>query len=235
VSDLLALPVRDLVPATPRTRIVRLALGGRRYPYRAGQAVQLALRGRTPRKPYSIASAPEQAVRDDSLEFLVQITGDDEISHFADLGPGSWVDVEGPVGGFVFPDDPAAHSFLFVAGGTGIAPVRAMMWHALMARPGSRIGLFYSARSREEFAYDAELRGLAQEGRIQLVETVTRRADDAWKGQRGRLTRGHLGPLLTDPATLCFLCGPPALTSRAAAMLGDLGIPPAQIRMETWA
>jgi NAD(P)H-flavin reductase len=235
VSDLLSLPVRDLVSATPRTRIVRLALGGRRYAYRAGQAAQLALHGRAPRKPYSIAAAPEQSVRDDSLEFLVQITGDDEISHLADLGPDSRVDVEGPVGGFVFPDDPAAHSFLFVAGGTGVAPVRAMMWHALMTLPGSRVGLFYSARSREEFAYDAELRGLAREGRIQLVETVTRRADDAWKGQRGRLTREHLGPLLTDPATLCFLCGPPALTARAAAMLGDLGIPPAQIRMETWA
>jgi NAD(P)H-flavin reductase len=230
----MTLPVRDFLRATPRTHVVRLALGERPFPYRAGQAVWLGLHGRPVRKPYSIASAPEQAARDRALEFLVQIESDEEVSHFVELREGSLLDVEGPMGGFVFPDNPASRSFLFIAGGTGIAPLRAMIWHALMTVDGARVSLLYSARDRDEFAYAPELRGLAREGRVRLIETVTRTADRAWTGQRGRMTRGHLQPLLDDRETLCFLCGPPALTAHATAMLGDLGIPPAQIRTETW-
>ena len=41
------------------------------------------------------------------------------------------VDVEGPLGSFTFPADPEERRFVFIAGGTGIAPLRAMLRHAL--------------------------------------------------------------------------------------------------------
>src|SRR5207249_1797728 len=128
------------------------------------------------------------------------------------LERGRAVDVDGPHGSFTFPAAPAERRFVFIAGGTGIAPLRAMLYHALTI-PHEQIGLFYSVRTPDEFAYEAELRGLAQHGHIELRQTVTRTVDDAWSGARGRIGRADLQALVHNPATLCFVCGPPALVA----------------------
>ena len=104
------------------------------------------------------------------------------------------VDVEGPVGSFTFPPAPAEHRFLFVAGGTGIAPLRAML-HEALARPApTQISVIYSARTPNEFAYGPELRALAAAGRLSLWQTVTREAEEHWDGAQGRIALGHLEP-----------------------------------------
>ena len=53
-------------------------------------------------------------------------------------------------------------------------------------------------------------------------------------GARGRLNRSALGELVHDPATLCFVCGPPALVDEMPAILTELGIPRQRIRIEEW-
>ena len=65
---LLTLPIRDVQPATPRARIVRLDLDAQSFEYDAGQAVFVGTHGHSKRKPYSIAAAPEDARRDRCLE-----------------------------------------------------------------------------------------------------------------------------------------------------------------------
>jgi len=52
------LTLRDVLPATPRARIVRLDLGREPFDYAAGQAIVIGSHGGDTRKPYSIASAP---------------------------------------------------------------------------------------------------------------------------------------------------------------------------------
>ena len=71
-------------------------------------------------------------------------------------------------------------------------------------------------------------------GDIELRQTVTRASEAQWTGERGRLTRDALEELVHDPATLCFICGPPALVSAMPAILQDLGIPRERIRIEEW-
>ncbi|HWF85339.1 MAG TPA: hypothetical protein VG222_10840, partial [Vicinamibacterales bacterium] len=73
---MITLSIRDVRPATPRARIVRLDLGGVTFPYLPGQAVRLAAHGAADRRPYSIAASPGEAARDGSLELLVGV-GDD--------------------------------------------------------------------------------------------------------------------------------------------------------------
>ena len=68
------------------------------------------------------------------------------------------VDVEGPLGSFTFPAAPDERRFVFIAGGTGIAPLRAMLRHALHAAAIARSACFYSARTPDEFAYEDEFR-----------------------------------------------------------------------------
>ena len=230
---MLTLPIREIVPATPRARIARLGLNGHAFDYAPGQAVAIATHGHEHRRPYSIAAAPEDARRDGWLELLIGVNADGTPGPHLTLEPGQSVDVDGPIGSFVFPPAPDEKRFVFIAGGTGIAPLRAMMQRALHL-PHRNIGLFYSARTPDEFAFEQELRGLAAAGEIELRQTVTRATDMDWTGARGRLNRSALGELVHDPATLCFVCGPPALVDEMPAILTELGIPRQRIRIEEW-
>jgi ferredoxin-NADP reductase len=149
------------------------------------------------------------------------------------LQRGGLVDVEGPSGSFTFPRAPSERRFVFIAGGTGIAPLRAMLQQAL-AIPGASIGMLYSARTPDEFAFEGELLGLAAEGRIELTQTVTRETGEGWTGPTGRIDRAALGSLVHDPATLCFICGPPALVEEVPEHLRALGVGADRIRIEEW-
>ena len=67
------LRVSSVRTATASSRIVRLHLGGAAFPFRPGQSVTLGPPEQPARVPYSLASAPEDVVRDDSLEFLIKV------------------------------------------------------------------------------------------------------------------------------------------------------------------
>jgi NAD(P)H-flavin reductase len=230
----LTLTLRDVLPATPRARIARIELGDNPFDYAAGQAVMIASHGAEKRRPYSIASAPEEARRDGFVELLIGVNEDGVAGAHLALDPGALVDVEGPLGAFTFPPAPDETRFVFIAGGTGIAPLRAMLRHALRL-PHRNIGLFYSARTPDEFAFESELRDLAAAGEIELRQTVTRAPEDAdWNGARGRLDRAILAELVHDPETLCFVCGPAAMVDEMPRVLEHLGIPKARIKIEEW-
>ena len=231
---LLTRPVLDISIATPRARIIHLDLQGTPYPFRPGQAVWLGTHGQDLRKPYSIASSPEDVARDGRLEVLVGVDATGDSGTHLPLAVGGLVDVDGPVGRFTFPDAPDERRFLFIAGGTGISPLRSMLRHAVNV-PHDAIGLMYSARLPEEFAYAEEFRAMAEAGTLELRMTVTRDVGPGnWTGTRGRITRADLAPLVHDGRTLCFVCGPPALVDEIPKLLQDLGVPRERIRIEEW-
>lgn len=248
MGDVLTIPVQEVIDATPSTRILRLgplAPPSRSRPrgaddappfsYLAGQAAFIGGHGHTLRRPYSIASAPEESAARGSLEFLIGLDAAGSPGpHLAGLAPGARVDLDGPYGSFVFPPHPKERHFLFIAGGTGIAPLRAMLRHALASEAGGRFALLYSARSPRDFAYASELRALEEEGRIELALTVTRDAETGWEGYRGRINDRRVEGLISDAATLCFICGPPALVADMPPLLRQLGIAPERIRTEEW-
>ena len=229
------LRVRSVSPATPTSRIVRLDLGRARVTYRAGQAVRLGLPGQDLHGPYSIAGGPEDARARGCLEFLIKTEADGRFGPLlAGLRRGSRVNVGAPSGSFVFPDAPRERRILFIAGGSGIAPLRAMLRHAIARRYQGHVTVLYSARSSRHLAYATELRRLAGRRRIELILTVTRETGADWTGRRGRIDEAVLAPLVSAPATLCFVCGPPGLVAGVRRTLARLGVPPRRIRMEKW-
>jgi ferredoxin-NADP reductase len=230
----LTLPVREVLPATPRTRIVRLDLNGHSFPYRPGQAVFVAMHGQPRRLAYSLAGAPEDATCDGCLELLVRVDQVGSSDSPLPVIPGERLDVDGPIGEFTFPVDPSERRFVFIAGGAGIAPLRAMLRHAL-AIPHREILVLYSARTPDEFAYQDELRELARAGRIELRQTITRDSDaEGWDGGRGRIGRTELQPHVQNPATLFFICGPRELVHHTKTSLEQLGVDRPRIRIEEW-
>jgi NAD(P)H-flavin reductase len=228
--------VRSLTAASPKARILRLDLEGVEFPFLAGQAAMLGTSGQPLRKPYSVACAPEQAASDGYLEFLIGLEASGRIgAHLAGVARGHLVAVEGPFGRFAVPDEAPERRFLFAGGGTGIAPLRAMLHHALARHPATSIAVVYSARTSADLSYDGELRRLARSGRIALTLTVTREPlESAWTGDRGRIGRRLLAPYLTKPETLCFVCGPPAFVAHVAPLLQDMGVAKKRILKEDW-
>ena len=233
MPDVLTLPVRSVVTTTPLTRLIRVDLGTRPFVFQAGQAALIGTHGQTERRPYSIASSPDDAVRHHRLEFLVKVDAMGTIGpHLAAVQPGSRIDFEGPTGAFTLGTAPAA-AYLFVAGGTGISPLRAMLRHLIATDGGVPLSVLYSARVPEEFAFRQELERLARRGLIQLRLTVTGQTD-AWDGVRGRIAMETLERALPSKEAVCYLCGPPAMVEDVPPLLRLLGVPSSHVRTEEW-
>ena len=230
---LLTVPLARVEQASVRSRLLIADISGYPFQYLPGQAVMMAPHGAPARRPFSLASSPERATETHSVELLIAMEGGSEDLRWATAG--ALIDLEGPFGTFTFPASVEESRLLFVAGGTGIAPVRAMLDHALRRHPTQRISLLYSARRSDEFVFTEEFRDHERAGRLELHQTVTRDDSTSWDGKRGRISRSHFEAVLHDPAsTLCFVCGPASLVNESAATLEELGVPAALIRTEDW-
>ncbi len=221
------------VAATPTSRIVRLALDAP-FSYEAGQAAWLAAAPDGEFTPYSFASSPEDTARQGLLEFLVKVDRSSRFgSRVVSLQPGDRIVVRGPAGTLGLPDVTPDTVLLFIAGGTGIAPLRSMIRHAVDRRRENPLRLLYSARTPEEFAYLDELRALARNGALDLSLTVTGGGAD-WPHGRGRIDGPVLERLVDGPDTQAFICGPPAMLTEVSELLKRLALPDDRIRVESW-
>ncbi len=232
----ITVPLSTIETATPRSCLATLDLHGYAIDFRPGQAVLVGMHGQPERRPYSIACSPERVADTGRLELLIATEENDTLGGaLVAAAAGTLVDAEGPVGTFTLPPALNAGGMLFVAGGTGIAPLRSMIDHLLRQRPAVPLSLLYSARRSDEFAFIEEFRAHADAGRLVLHPTVTRDQSAGWTGRRGRIGRDHFEAVLHEPAaTLCFVCGPDALVGESVATLRALGVPDAQIRTESW-
>lgn len=229
------LPVSSVRRATPASRIIRLDLQGGIFPYTPGQLAAIGPVDRRERIPYSIASAPQESVQHGGIDFLVKVDGSDRWGlQFEPLHRGARIAVRGPSGSFVFPAHPRERRFAFIAGGTGIAPMRSMLRHAVLSGLTGQLRVLYSARTTRDFAYLNELRAMARDGTIELALTATREFPPRWRGGRGRISPSQLALLVDDPATLCFVCGPVAMVAEVPPMLRELGVHESRIRLEDW-
>ena len=231
---MITLPVREVVFATLRARGISLELGGAAFPFSAGQAVMVGLNGSLLRKPYSIASAPWEVTKTGLMQLLIQIDDSALDPHLERATPGTQVDVEGPFGTFGLPAVESSEPLLFLAGGTGIAPLRSMLMDRLMRDGAVPISVIYSARSAGEFAFRTELDALEKAGRITMHFTVTRDEGGAWPGRRGRIDHALIEKALPSPEARCLICGPPQMVSDAREWLAKLGVRPERILTEQY-
>jgi ferredoxin-NADP reductase len=168
------------------------------------------------------------------LEFLIKVDSHGRWGeHFAPLRRGQGLRLTGPFGRFVFPERPVEPVCLFIAGGTGIAPLRAMIRHGRSRTPAA-FRLLYSARTPKDFAYRRELSGMAARGELELTLTATRDVGRTWRGGRGRISESQLAAMLDGRPALCFVCGPAAMVDDVPRMLGALGVERSKILIEEW-
>jgi ferredoxin-NADP reductase len=195
----------------------------------AGQHVDVRLTaedGYQAERSYSIASAPE----DEHLVLTVERLDDGEVSPYltGELRPGDDLELRGPIGGYFVWEESLGGPLLFVGGGSGIVPLRAMLRHHRAIASNVPARLLYSARTADDLIYRAELEG------YETQITLTREQPDGWQGHTGRIDRDLLAEVALPAARrpLIYICGPTAFVETAADLLVGLGHDASRIRTE---
>lgn len=235
MPDALTLTVREIADATPTARRLVLDLCGVQFAYQAGQGASLGLHGQRERRPYSIASAPSDSSADGAIEFLLRANPGGGLGlHLEGVREGSRVDFEGPFGAFLLPDALPDNPLLFVAGGTGVAPLRSLAREARARGHRGPRHLIYSVKDVADVAYRDELARWADDHHGDAIVTVTRQGSEAWTGRRGRIDLALLRRF-AGGTPLCFLCGPAQMVDDLSHHLSQLGVPADRVRTEQWA
>jgi ferredoxin-NADP reductase len=227
--------VVETSPNTPRTKSLFLEIPGWEG-HRAGQHVDVRLTaedGYQAQRSYSIASAPEE----DTVELLVERLDDGEVSPYLadEIRAGDGLELRGPIGGWFAWAAREGGPLLLVAGGSGIAPLMAMIRHRSAASNDTPVRLLYSSRSYEEVIFREELEGLAAEDTtLQITHTLTRSAPLEWEGYDRRIDAEMLAEITPAPEAgpLTFVCGPTPLVEKVATALVGLGLDPARVKTE---
>jgi ferredoxin-NADP reductase len=227
--------VVETSPDTPRTKSLFLEIPGWKG-HKAGQHVDVRLTaedGYEAQRSYSIASAPE----DNIVELLIERLADGEVSSYLtdELGVGDGLELRGPIGGWFAWEAREGGPLLLVAGGSGIAPLMAMIRHRHAVGNDTPVRLLFSSHTYEEVIFREELERLAAEDEtLKITHTLTRSAPPGWKGYDRRID----GEMLKEVAfsleerPLAFVCGPTPLVEAVATDLVRLGHEPACVKTE---
>jgi ferredoxin-NADP reductase len=221
------------VVETPRAKTIAFDVPGWRG-HRAGQHVDVRLTaedGYQAQRSYSIASAPGGT----RVDLTVVRVDDGEVSPYLtdELRPGDQIELRGPVGGYFVWEPSQGGPVLLVAGGSGIAPLMAMI--RLRAAVGSNadMRLLSSSRSWDDIIYRAELDRLGGNG-LTVAHTLTGSQPPGWTGYGRRVDADMLAQVGPSPAErpLVYVCGPTPFVETAAEALVQLGQDPRGIKTE---
>lgn len=217
---------------------------GERFSYKAGQFINLSLEinGEIVVRSYSLSTAP--GVDRKPAITLKRVPGGLVSTHVTSQASSirQW-HVEGPFGQFGFPPNLPPHQpLVFIAGGSGITPVYALIKEALR-QTTSPIRLIYSNKTPEETIFYEALQKLEERfpERLHIQHVFTGEINDAIeqpKHLKGRLNRLVLKKILGVPksaeahSSLYFLCGPEGLIKTGNEALLSFGVPPENIRLE---
>lgn len=190
--------------------------------FRAGQYVDVIAGGA--RRSYSLANAPRA---DGLLELLVKRYPGGHLSGywFERAQPNDLIRIEGPFGTF-FLRDGGPTNILFLATGSGIAPVKALL-EELADNPTRaaqhRLRVFWGNREAENFCWDPAGLGI-NIGFHQMISG----ADSAWGGQRGHVHKAAAQDGFDPSDTAVYACGSNAMIASARDLFTSLGLPPRQ-------
>ena len=225
--------VVDLVDETPRVRSIVLDVPTWTG-HRAGQHVDIRLTaedGYQAQRSYSIASAPDGS----RIELTVERLDDGEVSPYLtdELRPGDRIELRGPVGGYFVWEPSQGGPLLLVAGGSGIAPLMAMIRLRASTPIGVDARLLFSSRSWDDVIYREELERLSAGG-MTVVHALTRSQPPGWPGYARRVDHEMLGEVGPSPAERprAFVCGPTPFVEAVAEALVRIGHNPQQIKTE---
>jgi Na+-transporting NADH:ubiquinone oxidoreductase subunit F len=191
-------------------------------------------------RAYSIASRPQDAGRAVfNIRLAVPPAGQEHSlppgvvsSWLFALKQGDTVAASGPFGDFHI--QPTAREMVFIGGGVGMAPLRAMIHEQIGKNTPRKMRFFYGARTAADLFYVDEFAAIAQQNpNFTFTPALSDPAPgDRWQGATGFIHDTVRAALQRHPAPEeCeyYLCGPPIMISAVLHMLAKLGVEPQSI------
>jgi len=224
-------PLQLLMQRLKITRISEQGRNTRSFDLRAsdtidftsGQVAILRVPGEDPAY-FAFASAPE----DDDLEVLVkQKAGASSVLY--DMNVGDEIELLG-IAGHGFPlDEMKGRDLVFVAMGTGVAPLRSALRHVLKRKDEfGQLVVLYGARTPDDFCYREEISAWKDAG-VELRQVISRPDGHDWSGPTGYVQSllDNVLPTLSSPVAL--ICGSREMIDQTRDRLGKMGFKPEEI------
>ncbi|WNK00707.1 FAD-binding oxidoreductase [Thalassospiraceae bacterium LMO-JJ14] len=221
-GDVVACRVREVEAASPEVRIIRLEPDDAElFDWRAGQYASFRIGDLEPRD-YSIANAPGAGV----IELHIRRSGAGGVSDYIcdELKSGDPVDVQGAFGGAYYR---ARHDgpLLAVAGGTGLAPMKAIVEDALAGGFRKDVHLYFGVREESELYLERYFIDLMHTyPNFRFVTVISEPQENS-----GRRTGFVSDAVAADFQLLyghqCYLAGPPVMVDACAHMLKLKSVP----------
>jgi CDP-4-dehydro-6-deoxyglucose reductase len=219
--------VESIVKAAPDVAIVKLKLPStERLQYLAGQYVDFLLKDGK-RRSFSIATPPHA---DELLELHIRYVPGGFFTEqlFRTYKGREILRLEGPLGAFYLRED-SDKPIIFVAGGTGFAPIKAIIEHALYSGVARPMVLYWGARAKQDL-YLPDLPGSWQDasGRFTYIPVLSDpKPEDEWPGRTGFVHQAVLDDFRDLSGYQVYACGGPAMIDAARRdFVGTRNLPP---------
>ena len=202
-----------------------------RFDFEPGQAisVQFTLEGQSYVRSYSIASPPRATNR---LEICARYNpGGPGTRLLWGLRPGDRLTVTGPHGEFLL-KPLEGRDCILVAAGTGIAPIRSMLYSVLRNERRSHVTLLFGVRDQEDRLYNADFLELERVNPNFSYRTVMSRPQDDWLGLRGYVQHHVEDAVRNRHALEVYISGKKEMVDDVRQMLEELGLDEGSIHYE---
>lgn len=212
--------IAEALDATHDIKLLRVKIADRsRFAFKAGQYVRLSYPGCLPRD-YSIASRPDEAL----IEFHIRHVPDGATSAriFARARVGDAVMIEGPFGSS-FLREKHRGPILGIAGGSGLAPIKAVAETALAKGLAQPVHIYFGARAFHDLYMVERFTELAvRHDNLSFVPVLS---DEQNVGMRcGYVGSAVAGDFSDLDGWKAYLAGPPAMIDATAPLLIERGI-----------
>jgi len=210
------------------------------FEYKAGQTLDLTIpnppetdaEGNT--RAFSIAHAPHEG--DLMIATRMRDTAFKRV--LGKLEAGAPLEIDGPFGSFTLHND-TKKAAVFLTGGIGVTPIRAILFDAKERKLAHRILVFYSNRRPEDAAFLSELTALVKDmPTVTFVPTMTdmEKSAQPWSGATGYVTKEMILKELPDVSNAIFyLDGPASMVAAMRKILSEMQVDDDNIRTEEFA
>jgi CDP-4-dehydro-6-deoxyglucose reductase, E3 len=203
-----------------------------RLEFAAGQYLDVLIEGGR-RRSFSIASPPHDS---DLIELHARHVTGGSFTHrlFGALAEGALLKIEGPLGQFVYREE--ARPALLVAGGTGFAPLKSMLRHALERGSQRRFVLYWGARTAVDLYEESLVLDWTRRHPQLTFVPVLSEATAASAGVR-RSGWVHEAVLADHPSLApyeVYAAGPPAMIEAIRSTFPPRGLPAGQLHFDSF-
>lgn len=195
-----------------------------RLAFRAGQYIDILLRNGA-RRSFSLANAPHD---DELLELHIRHVpgGQFTSSVFDDLKEKSLLRLQGPLGTFYLREN-SDRPIILVGGGTGFAPLKAIIEHAKYTGVTRPIKLYWGVRAeRDLYARELASSWENQFPEFEFVPVLSEASDeDNWQGRTGYVHEAVLEDFPDLSPFDVYMAGPPPMVESAKKEFLKSGLP----------